>query len=276
VVLLEQLLPTATQVVDQLFAFVHDHHLLPLGEARPRVTEMPPYLWGFALATVAGPLESKPASCFYVDPVNEGWDRKTRDEHMRALNRAQLTMTAAHELLGHFEQEEAARRAPSTMERLPHTGLVGDGWAGYVDQALLDAGFAAPRAAGESAPASDPRLRLLQRREALLQLCRLVAALRLHAAGGKLDDAVDLLTDDGFLEENVARREAERVALDPLALDPGLGLLALEKLRDDDQRRRGDAFAVGDLHERMLTHGALPLGLLRKIVLGGDADGAAW
>jgi hypothetical protein len=259
----EQLLPTAETTLEALLALARDHRLLTLPEARPKVVEMPPFLWGFLLGSFPGPLEPRPNPLFYVDPVNRSWDRKTRDEHLRALNRSQLALTEAHEVLGHFAQLEAARRAPSLVQRAAIDEALSSGWALWADQLVVEAGFGG----GDGAP--DPaRLRLAQRREALLALCRLVAALRVHGAGARLDDVVDVFSDEGYLEESVARREAERVVYDPAVLRPGLGLLALGRLRDEARAARGDRFSLADFNDQVIARGALPLGLLRRALLG--------
>jgi uncharacterized protein (DUF885 family) len=254
-----ELVPTVGAALDQIAAFVRDRKLATLPEPRPKVAEMPPFLWGFTAISSPGPLEPRAHDAYYyVDPVDRGWNKRQREEHLRALNRSQLFLDALHEAIpGHWLQSEAARRAPTTMQRLSQSYAFGEGWAHYAEQMMLDAGFAP----------GDNKLRLAQLREALLRACRMVAVIRFHLLGAKPEEIVKIFTDDGSLDDYSARREAERVAFDPMVLSHTLGKLAIVKLRDDYKEARGDAFTLGEFHDKLLAHGALPLPLLRKLML---------
>jgi hypothetical protein len=254
----EALLPTVGSLVDAQFAAAAGRLLAPRpAEARPRVAEMPPFLWGYLVASYAGPFEGHPSSLLYVDPVNPRWDRKTRDDHLRAMNRPQLALGVARDGLARFVAAEAARRAPTTMQRLSSAESFVEGWPGYLASLAAEEG-------------ADPKLRLAARRDALVGTCRLLAALRVHALGARLDDAERLFADACFLDEATARREAERVVYDPDVLAGPLGALALARLRDDAARARGDGFSLAAFNESLLAHGPLPVGELRRLALPGD------
>ncbi|MSP61378.1 MAG: DUF885 domain-containing protein [Myxococcales bacterium] len=260
----ETLLPAASAALDQAATFVREHHLATLPQGAPAVAEMPAYQWGFIALTGPGPLEARAREWrYHVDPVDRSWNKKRREEHLRALNRPQLQLSAIHEAFpGHFLQAEAARHAPSTMQRLARSYAFSEGWAHYAEEMMLDEGF------------GDPKLRLAQLREALVRACRFVAALRLHGSGTKVDDLVEVFTDEGYLDDYSARREAERAAYDPMYLGHALGRLAILKLREDVRSARGDAFSLGVFHDQLLAHGALPVPVLRRILLPGDTGRA--
>jgi uncharacterized protein (DUF885 family) len=257
----EELVPSVATSLDRIASFVRDKKLLTLPPGGPKVAEMPPFLWGYASLSSAGSLETRVRDAFfYVDPVDRGWNKKRREDHLRALNRAQLELTALHEVYpGHFVQGEAARRAPSTIERVAQSGAFVEGWAHYAERLAIAQGY------------GDEHLELAALREALTRACRLVAALKLHAFGAKLDDAVKIFTDEGYLDDLAARREAERGAYDPAYLAHALGRLEIEKLRDDYRAARGEAFSLAEFHDKLLAHGAAPVPLLRKLLLPGDA-----
>ena len=256
--------------VGQLQSFTRTRHLLTLPDNAPRVVDMPPYLWGFVRMALPGPFEPQPRDELYVDPVNATWDKKAVDEHLRAFARPQLVLALARQALAHAAAAEDGRRAPTTTQKLTVDEAFAEGFSRYFAQVIVDAGFVA---ATPGDPHADWKLRLAQRREVLLALCRFVAAIRFHAQGVKLDDLVDVFTDQGSLEDSVARREAERVAADPDVLDEGLGYLVLQKLRADAEREQGDDFVPGAFHDALLAHGQLPLGLLRKRMLAHPDPG---
>jgi uncharacterized protein (DUF885 family) len=45
-----------------------------------------------------------------------------------------------------------------------------------------------------------------------------------------------------------------------------VGRTAFYRLRQDVQRRRGDAFVLGTFHEQVLSHGTLPVKYLPELV----------
>lgn len=261
----EALLSSTRAAITEIADFAAAHHLLTLPAARPQVLEMPSFMWGFAALSMPGALELRAHDArFYIDPVDRSWNAAKREEHLRTLNRPQLLVTELHELIpGHFLQAEAARVAPSPMQRFARSYVFVEGWAHYAEQMMLDEGF------GDG----DVKVRLAQQREALLRACRMAAAIRVQAMGVKLDEVTRLLAEEALLDDYAARREAERAAYDPMVLAHALGRMQIVKLREDVRSARGDAFKLGDFHDQLLAHGAAPVSILRRVLLPGDTGG---
>lgn len=257
----EELLTSAQQTLEAAVAFVRAQHLLtPPEPERPKVIEMPPALWGYMQLAMPGPLEPKPREAFlWVDPIDKSWQDKRKQEHLRTFNRSVMVRTIVHEALGHYSQAELDRRAPTTMQKIALSPLFVEGWAGYVEEMMVSEGFLP----------GDARLRLAVARATLLRAGRLVAAVRLHALGAKIDDAVKVFTDEAGLDDYTARREAERAALDPMVLADALGRIAIAKLRDD-WRAAHDGATLGAFHDALLRHGTPSPILLRRVLLPGD------
>lgn len=254
----EQLLTSVVTTLESLAAFLRDHRLLTLPEARPKVAEMPAYLWGLTSLVMPGPLDSARDAYLFVEPVDPSWDKRRRDEHLRSFARPWLAMSLAHQALpGHFLQLEAARRATTVIEKISQSEAFVEGWPVYAQGMMLEAGYGG----------GDAKLRLVGLRDQLLRLTRLVASLRYHGQGARLDDIAELFAEEGYLDDYAARREAERVAGDAGNLWPGLGLLELRQLLVDVRREEGDAFTLRSFHDRVLAHGAPPIPLLRRLLL---------
>jgi uncharacterized protein (DUF885 family) len=255
----DELLAQAQAVVESVVAFAEEQRLVttPRPE-RPKVLDMPPVLWGFVQLDQAAPLEVKPRDAYlYVDPVDKQWTEGRKQEHLRRLNHSALAQQAAHDVLGHYLQAERNRRAPTTEQKIALAPAFIEGWAGYMERVLVDAGY------------GDARLRLLVARTTLLRAARLVAAVKLHALGSKLDDAAKLFSEEALLDKDSARREAERAAVDPMVMLDALGRLELEKLRDD-YRDAHEGTSLGAVQDALLAHGSPPVTVLRKILLPGD------
>ena len=128
------------------------------------------------------------------------------------------------------------------MQKVALSPLFVEGWAGYVEEMMLAEGWLP----------GDAKVRVAAARATLLRAARLVAAVRLHALGAKLDDATKVFTDEAGLEDVPARREAERAAIDPMVLGDALGRIAIVKLRDDWRAAHAGA-PLGAFHDALLA-----------------------
>ena len=257
----EELLISAQQMLQNAVEFARNQRLWAAPEPeRPKVIEMRPALWGYMQLSMTGPLE-KPAheAYLYVDPVDKSWPDRKKQEHLRTFNRPVMARTLLHEALGHYVQAEIDRHAPTTMQKVALSPLFVEGWAAYVEEMMLAEGWLP----------GDARVRVAAARATVLRAARLVAAVRLHALGGKIDDAAKVFADEAGLEDVQARREAERAAIDPMVLGDALGRIAILKLRDDWRAAHAGA-PLGAFHDALLRHGTASPILLRKVLLPGD------
>ncbi len=257
----EELLTSAQQMLEGAVEFVRNQRLwTPPDPERPKVIEMPPALWGYMQLQMPGPLEQRPHEAYlYVDPVDKSWPDRKKQEHLRTFNRPVMARTMLHEALGHYVQMALDRDAPTTMQKVALSPLFVEGWAAYVEEMLLAEGWLP----------GDAKVRVAAARASVLRAARLVAAVRLHALGAKLDDAVKVFTDEAGLDEYTARREAERAAAAPMVLGDALGRIAINKLRDD-WRAAHVGVPLGAFHDALLRHGTPSPIFLRKVLLPGD------
>ena len=253
----DDLLREGQSTVEAMVGFVRDHQLFTLPQPeRPRVIEMPPWGWGFAQLDVPGPLERAREAYVWIDPVDKAWPDRRKQEHLRAANRAVLTVTLVHDVIGHYVENDRDRRAPTTMQKIALASSFVEGWPSYVERMMLDQGYGL----------GDPKLRIAVERGLMVRTARLVAAVRLHALSAKLDDVAKLFADEALLEDYQARREAERVAIDPMVISEALGRIEIERLRGDWRAQHPDA-TLGQFHDALLAHGSIPVEVLRGVLL---------
>jgi uncharacterized protein (DUF885 family) len=256
----DELVSRAQQIADQLFGLGREHGLLPVPPlGLPRAVEMPAQLAGFVRLVANGPLEKRPRPPqLYIDTVPHAAGEHARLEHLRLFNRPTMVVTLAHDLLGHFLVGLARRQAPTLMQRVQASVLLDEGMAHYAEALALSP---------EGPFAGDVRVRLVVERDAQLRLVRLLASIRFHAQGARLEQVAQLFSDECGLDDYTARKEAERVALDPLAGAEALGKLEIERLRADWFAAHPDA-SLGAFHAALLSHGGTPIELVREVVLG--------
>jgi uncharacterized protein (DUF885 family) len=258
---------TAAAQAEGLREFVVEHGIASVPEGRCEVRESPAFArWNPAYISTPGPFETRSLEAIYfISPVEQSWSAAERDGYLRANNVFALNNTTCHEVYpGHYLQSLALRSQPSPLERVFFCYSTGEGWAHYVEQMILDEGFAG----------GDARYRLEQLRDALLRAARFRAALGLHCEGWSVARAEELFARAAFQDPINARQQAVRGTFDPGYLNYTLGKLAILKLRDDYRRERGGGFSLCEFHDAFLAC-SLPIPLVRRLLLRSD-DGVVF
>jgi len=217
----------------------------------------------FASMDVPGPSERVATESYYNVTLPEaGASPERAEELLRFFNRASMPVISAHEAYpGHFTHFLYVRRHPSPVRRLLHCSTNAEGWAHYAEEMVLEQGFGS----------GDPARRLAMLRLALVRACRFVVGIRLHTRGMTLPEATRFFVERAHLEAASAEREARRGTADPGYLAYTLGKLMILKLRDDVREARGAEFHLGEFHYDFLRGGAIPIPVLRTLLLPGDA-----
>lgn len=240
------------------------------------VDETPAFLRATSFASMDSPgvFETKATEAFYyVTPPETSWDAAKTEEWMTAFNYYTTDVVSIHEALpGHFVQ--ALHLKASDVQGAPrYVGSYAfiEGWAHYTEQMAIDEGF--PPASLAADPKAGAKYRMAQASEALLRVCRLVAAIRMHCQGQTLDEATRFFTENCYYPEQPARAEAERGSYDPGYCLYTVGKLQMFKLREDWRKQEGAAYSLGRFHDEVLRHGQPPVRLLRERMLG---DSKSW
>jgi uncharacterized protein (DUF885 family) len=213
----------------------------------------------FASFDAPGPFETKADDAYYnITLPDPKWPKQQIEEHLQGFNRWTLPSMTVHEVYpGHYVHHLYAKRAPSMVRKSIGSGAFAEGWGLYTEEGLLDEGFRK----------DDPRVEVGVMRWALVRACRLQVGIRVHTRGMSLEDGTKFFMEHAGMERANAEREAGRAAFDPTYSVYTLGALEIRKLRDDYRREQGSKFNLGAFHETILSQGALPVALLRKMLL---------
>jgi uncharacterized protein (DUF885 family) len=270
----ESLLPDARKHLEMIRSFLIARDLVRFpSDVRVRVDETPKFerATSFASMDAPGPFERKATEAYYyVTPVEPEWDAKKRDEWLTAFNYYTTDVVSIHEAYpGHYVQflhlkASKADKIDKTIGSYAFT----EGWAHYCEQMALDEGFP-----GTGDTIATAKYRLAQADEALLRVCRLCVAIKMHCQGMSVDDAAKFFIDNCYYEPATARSEAERGTYDPGYCFYTIGKLQFLKLRDEYKRQEGPSFSLKKFHDAVLEHGAPPVRLLREILL---TDSKSW
>lgn len=261
----ERLIAETTTMVEAARAFVVEKGLVTLAtDDTARVRETPPFMrWNSAFLDASGPLDPVRDAFYYVTPPDPSWPLKERLEYVPSYG--DISSTTTHEVYpGHFVQGRWLERAPTRVQKMVSSYSFVEGWAHYVEQMMVEEGFAGGGA---------DEARRGQLADALLRDCRYVVAHGVHAGGMTLAQAEERFTRDCHQDKATARQQARRATFDPGYFAYTHGKLGVLALREEVKHVLGPAFSLRRFHDEVLAHGQPPLGLLRARVLAALAPG---
>ena len=263
------LLAAAQSDLVKLRAFIVARRIIDLPpDADISVTVTPEFLRATTEASMdaPGPLERVATHAYYnVTPVDPRDPPKVQEQYLEAFNDFERPIISAHEVYpGHFVNFTIDKHLPLTLtEKLLSAPSFVEGWAHYGEQMMVDEGWGN----------GDPRVRLMQLREAIWRNARYVAGVKMHTQGMTVAQAQRLFQTQAFLDPASARAEARRGTQDATYGYYTFGKLAILKLRADYKKKMGSAYTLARFHHDFLQYGDPAIPLLRPLLLGADDDG---
>jgi len=166
---------------------------------------------------------------------------------------------AYHEgIPGHHFQISIAQElqgVPFFRRVLPFTAYA-EGWALYSERLAWELGFE-----------KDPLDNLGRLRDEMMRGVRLVVDSGIHYKHWSREQAIAYMMENTGMAESDVTAEIERYFVDPgQALAYKAGMLKILELREKAKQALGPKFTLGKLHDQVLTHGALPLALLERVI----------
>jgi uncharacterized protein (DUF885 family) len=251
--------------------FVRGHGLLPLpARQNLQVIETPRFLRGiYAVGgfVPAPALEPRLGAFYWITPIPPEWPAERKESKLREYNFYKLNLLTLHEAVpGHYVQAEYANDIEPPSRRLVravfgNTPYV-EGWAQYVTQAMLDAGYLD----------NAPELRLSFQKEELRVLANAILDIRLHTRKMTGRQAVQLMTGQTFQEIEEATAKLQRAQLSSCQLPAYyVGWRDWLRVRDQFHQARGGEFRLAEFHERALDEGAVPLAALGRLLAARTA-----
>jgi uncharacterized protein (DUF885 family) len=285
--------PKADEILDfcraelaRIEAFVRERDAVGLAEEPLEIRWTPVFMrsFGGAMLDSPGPLDKGQKAFFSVTPIPEEWTLEQAESYLREDNDRMLRLLTIHEAVpGHYLQGVYANRCPSIARAIFWSGVFAEGWAVYVTQVMMDLGYGA----------DDPALMLVHWKFYIRGVINALIDVGIHAGAMTEDEAVGLMVDGGFQEESEARNKWNRARLTSTQLSTYfVGSIEMWDLELERRRRAaagsGDPGGtnavpmprvVGDFGqtpgfgyrehlEAVISHGAPPMVLLRRLVLG--------
>ena len=170
-----------------------------------------------------------------------------------------MATLAYHEgIPGHHFQIEIAQELVDLpfFRRILGFPAYSEGWAMYAERLAWELGFE-----------QDPLDNLGRLCDEMMRAVRLVVDTGIHAERWSREQAIAYMHYNTGMSENEVEAEIERYFVDPgQALAYKVGMLEILALREKARAALGPRFDLKQFHNEVLTHGALPLTVLRRVV----------
>jgi uncharacterized protein (DUF885 family) len=257
----DELLSFSQAEVARAEEFCRERGVIGLADEPLEVTWTPVFMraYGRAFLDSPGPLDKGQRSYFWITPPDEDAGPDAVEGYLREENDRMLSLLAIHEgVPGHYLQLSWANRCPSLARAIFASGTFIEGWAVYVTQVMIDLGYGA----------DDPALLLTNLKYYLRAVTNALMDVRIHTAGMSEAEAMALMVEGGFQEEDEARAKWLRARITATQLSTYfVGSLELWQLEKDVRQREGVGFDYRRHLESVVGHGSPPVRWLRRILL---------
>lgn len=198
-----------------------------------------------------------------INPFEEQWDEKTKNEYLVEHDYGVIIVTAPHETYsGHHVQGLYQMHNPRQLRRAYGISIFSEGWGLYNEQLMRETGFY---------PNDRIVLRQLQLR--LWRNARVVWDVGIHTGKMSYEEAISLLSDGVGFQRWAAQLEVDGSAQSPVyKIGYFVGMSEILKMRDEYKERMGDQFSLSEFHERLLKVGNMPPVLMRSGLLATISD----
>ena len=254
--------------------FIREKKIVSLS-ARQNLKVIPTPEFMRGIYSVAGfhnapPLEPMAEAQYWVTPIDPKTPADKAESKLREYNNYTLKWLTIHEALpGHYIQFEHLNSIEPERRRLLRSlygnGAYIEGWAEYIAQVMMDEGFMN----------NDPRFRMMMRKIRLRLLANAILDVRMQTMGMTDQQALDLMTKDGFQTQAEADGKLIRAKLSSTQLPTYyVGLREWFACRKAYQDAAGKNFNMLKFHDAVLDEGPLPVPIVEKLVLPSATRGA--
>jgi uncharacterized protein (DUF885 family) len=259
----EELLDFCRAEHERIDAFIRERDLIGLAEDPLQIIWTPPFLraFGGAMLIPPGPLDRGLDSFFAITPPPDEWTDEEVESFLREYNARQLRLLTIHEAVpGHYLQLAWSNRCDSLPRAVFGSGVFAEGWAVYMTQVMVDAGYGA----------HDPALRLNHWKYFLRAITNTLMDIRIHTGEMSEEEAMAMMVEGGFQERSEASEKWSRARLSSTQLcEYYLGSVEMTELERDARRRAGEGFEWRPFLESVISHGTPPMPVIRDILYGG-------
>ena len=246
-------------LIDRSRNFLEDKDLIDLPQHETLFTGLSPsHFAGAAVGGVysAGPFDPEAETLFYLPSVPDTAPQAARDGFYRSFNSHFNTMIITHEIYpGHYLQLKVAAQHPSRIRALFTGDDFTEGWASFVEQMTLDAGW----------DDDQPLTRMAHLRKRLENAVRAYVSVQVHCRGWTSDELGAFAVETGLLPPQFAENLWRRALLSPIQLPSYfVGFRVFDEAYRRGQELSGDAFSTKAFNNAVVNSGGIPMDMLEE------------
>jgi len=240
-----------------------EHDLITFPEGESCVLEWTPVFMRartpIAQPWVSPPFEQGLASKWYITPIDAEAPLERQRQHIRDNSWPWIRGIAMHEIYpGHHLQLVIAKQVATPLRKQFWSPVFGEGWGLYTEELFYETGLLA-----------EPRLRLMQLRNALWRAVRIVVDTGLHTRGMSLGESARWLSERARLEPRWAESETRYYTTRPTYPSSyQVGFARLLELRERYKAKKGSDYRLKSFHDELMSYSSLPLKLVEGEMLG--------
>lgn len=248
----------------EMINFLKEHHLVTIPEylGKFEIRQLPAAFKPTSPGGFMNPpgLYDKDSTGFYFIPT---YNPDSKNFYIRAAIEDPRPILGHEGIPGHFLQLSIANHLKDEIRRQNSNNVFIEGWALYGEEMLLREGLYP----ADSASAGQV-LRLARYRCA-----RIGVDVNLHTGKWTFEQAVKYFMEAGGLDREAAEGEAAGAASSPTQkISYIVGKWQIMQLLGSYRDKMGKDFDLGKFHDELISHGSLPVSILKWIMLDDPSD----
>jgi uncharacterized protein (DUF885 family) len=257
----DKVVELATASTERATAFVREKGLITLPESPVKIILMPEFQRGVSVAYCdsPGPLDKHLDTFYAVSPIPDDWSDEQVDSFLREYNTRSIEELSIHEAMpGHFLQIAHSNKHPSTLRAVLASGPFVEGWAVFAEKLMVDAGYLD----------NDPLFKLINLKWYLRVITNAIIDQAIHVDGMTREQAMALMTEQGFQQEREAAGKWVRAQLTSAQLPTYfVGFQEHLDLEKAVRERDGERFDLRKYNDTVLSYGSPPVRYVRQMML---------
>jgi uncharacterized protein (DUF885 family) len=249
--------------IPELTAYVKAKDLIYIDPSKPLVVRKEPaYMAGVAGASISapGPYDKNANTYYNVGSMN-GWTAERAESYLREYNDYILQILNIHEAVpGHYTQLVYSNQSPSIIKSVFGNGAMIEGWAVYAEKMLLESGYK-----------NSDEMWLMYNKFHLRATINTILDISVHTRNMSKEDAITMMTREGFQQQAEADGKWKRVTLSQVQLcSYYTGFSEIYELREMLKKKEGDKFNLKAFHEKFLSYGSAPVKYIKELMLAKE------
>ena len=248
--------------VERLKEFIQEKDLFDFDTAYPmKVRIMPAYLSGVSVANAefTPPYQTKGETYYNIDDLTK-YPTEKAESTLREYNNYSSQLLSIHEAVpGHCLQGiYNNKNSPDVVRSVFMNGTMIEGWAVYTEGMMLENGWGN----------HSLEMEIIHGKWKLRELANVIVDYDLHVHNKSRESIMNLLVKECFQTQAQAEEKYHRATVSQVQLCSYYsGYVAIESLREEYKRKKGDKYSIKDFHEKFLSFGSSPIKYIRELML---------